>query len=131
MKKDDIPKIAILIDKGLYEWVVASMGLKNLPVQFARYMIYLLREYLNKFIVVYFDDIIVFSKEPELYNSHVQSVIDKLMKAGIILKIKKCEFDTTIINYLGMVYLLEGLQILSKKIDAINDWFMLTNIAEV
>jgi hypothetical protein len=85
------------------------MGLKNLPTQFARYITYLLREYLNKFIAVYFDDIIVFSKEPELHDSHVRSVIDKLMKAGIMLKIKKCEFDTTTIKYLGMVYSLEGL----------------------
>jgi hypothetical protein len=57
--------------------------------------------------------------------------MDKLMKAGITLKIKKCEFNTTTVNYLGMVYSPEGLQIPPEKIDVINDWPTPTNVAEV
>jgi hypothetical protein len=131
MRKEDIPKTAILTDKGLYEWVVAPMGLKNLPAQFARYMTYLLRDYLNKFVAVYFDDIIVFSKDPELHDGHVRSVMDKLMKAGITLKIKKCEFDTTTVKYLGMIYSTEGLQIPPEKVDAIINWPTPTNVTGV
>jgi hypothetical protein len=82
-------------------------------------MIYLLKNYLNKFIIVYFDDIIVFSKDPELYDGYVRSVIDKLIKTGITLKIKKYEFDITTVKYFGMIYSMEGLQILLEKINII------------
>lgn len=122
MAKEDIWKTAFLTDKGLFEWVVAPMGLKNLPAQFARYMTHVLWKYLNKFVAVYFDDIIVYSKNVEEHDSHVRQVMKVLMDAGLTLKIKKCEFDATTINYLGMIYTPEGLKIQPEKMDAILNW---------
>ena len=109
IRKEDWLLTAILTDKGLYEWVIAPIGLKNLPTQFTRYITFLLQKYLNKFIAVYFDNIIIFSKDPVLHDYHITCIIDKLIKAGITLKIKKCEFDITTVKYLGMVYSPEGL----------------------
>lgn len=89
MKPEDIWKTAFLTDLGLYEWVVASIGLKQLPAKFARYMTHVLREYINDFVAVYFDDIIVFSKDVTKHDEHVRKTMRKLMEAGITLNIKK------------------------------------------
>ncbi|EED15766.1 gag/polymerase/env polyprotein, putative [Talaromyces stipitatus ATCC 10500] len=80
---------------------------------------------------VYFDDIIVYSKDPNEHEGHVQQVMTKLMEAGLTLKIKKCEFDTTTVNYLGMIYIPEGLKIQPEKVDAITNWPTPANIKEV
>ena len=92
---------------------------------------YLLKDYLNKFIAVYFNNIIVFSKDSKLYNSYIWNIIDKFIKARIILKIKKCEFDITIIKYLEIIYLIEGLQILLEKINIIINWPILIDVIRV
>jgi hypothetical protein len=122
MAKEDIWKTAFLTDKGLLEWIVAPMGLKNLPAQFARYMTHVLWKYLNIFVAIYFDDIIVFSKNIEEHDGHVRQVMKTLMDEGLTLKIKKCAFDTTTVNYLGMIYTPEGLKIQPEKMDAILNW---------
>jgi hypothetical protein len=70
---------------------------------------YLLKDYLNKFIAVYFNNIIVFSKDSKLHDGYIQNIIDKLIKARITLKIKKCEFNITTVKYLGIIYSIEGL----------------------
>ena len=88
-------------------------------------------EYLNKFVAVYFDDVIIFSKKSEEHDEHVRLVMTKLMNAGLTLKIKKCEFDTTTVNYLGMVYTPEGLKIQPEKMDSILNWPTPTNIKEI
>jgi hypothetical protein len=129
--EEDIWKTAFLTDMGLFEWVVAPMGLKRLPAEFARFMTFVLIKFLNKFVAVYFDDIIVYSKNVEEHDGHVRAVMTELMKAGLTLKIKKCEFDTTTVNYLGMVYTPEGLKIQPEKMDAILNWPTPTNIKEV
>jgi hypothetical protein len=120
--EEDIWKTAFLTDMGLFEWVVAPMGLKRLPAEFARFMTHVLIKFLNKLVAVYFDDIIVYSKNVEEHDSHVRAVMTELMKAGLTLKIKKCEFDTTTVNYLGMIYTPEGLKIQPEKMDAILNW---------
>jgi hypothetical protein len=69
--------------------------------------------------IVYFNNIIVFSKDFKLHNNYIQSVINKLIKARITLKIKKYKFDTTTIKYLRIIYSTEGLQIPPEKINII------------
>ena len=88
-------------------------------------------EYLNKFVVVYFDNIIIFFKKPEEHDKHIWLVITKLIDTGLTLKIKKYKFDTITVNYLGMVYTLEGLKIQPEKIDSILNWLILINIKEI
>lgn len=129
--EEDIWKTAFLTDMGLFEWVVAPMGLKRLPAEFARFMTHVLIKYLNKFVAVYFDDIIVYSKNEEEHDQHVREVMTALIEAGLTLKIKKCEFDTTTVKYLGMIYTPEGLQIQPEKIEPIINWPTPINVTEI
>jgi Reverse transcriptase (RNA-dependent DNA polymerase) len=72
--------------------VVACLGLKKAPAEYARFMSETLKEYLNEFVVVYFDDIIIFSNTITEHWEHVRKILEKLREAKINLKIKKCEF---------------------------------------
>ncbi len=76
-------------------------GLKNAPAEFARFMSENLREFLNDFVVVYFDDIIIFSENLEDHWKHVRSVLQRLKEKQINLKLKKCEFAVQETEYLG------------------------------
>ena len=70
------------------------MGLKRLLIEFVRFMIYILWKYFNVFVVVYFDDVIVYLKDSKEYDNYVWLVMIKFMEVGLTLKIKKCKFDT-------------------------------------
>jgi Reverse transcriptase (RNA-dependent DNA polymerase) len=94
---------AFITEYGLFEWVVACFGLKNAPAEFARYMSDILREYLNDFVVVYFDDIIIFSNELDAHWEHVREVLGKLRERDVNLKIKKCELAVRETEYLGHI----------------------------
>ena len=83
---------AFITEYGLYEWTVACFGLRNAPAEFARFMSSNLREFLNEFVVVYFDDIIIYSDELESHWEQVKRVLQRLREKEINLKIKKCEF---------------------------------------
>jgi len=113
---------AFITEYGLYEWVVACFGLKNAPAEFARFMSETLKEYLNEFVVVYFDDIIIFSKTMTEHWGHVRKVLEKLRKAKINLKIKKCEFAVQEVEYLGHVVNGDHTKMQKSKIEAILNW---------
>ena len=74
---------------------------------------------MNIFIAVYFNDIIVYLKNLEEHDRYIQVVIKMLIDTRLILKIKKCKFDMTIIKYLRIIYTLNRLKIKSKKINII------------
>jgi hypothetical protein len=87
--KGDEHKTAFLTEYGLYEWKVMCFGLKNAPAEFARFMSDNLRQFLNEFVVVYFDDIIIFSDNLEDHWRHVKQVLQRLKEKGVSLKLKK------------------------------------------
>jgi hypothetical protein len=89
IRKGDEHKTAFLTEYGLYEWKVMCFGLKNAPAEFARFMSENLREFLNDFVVVYFDDIIIYSDDLETHWKHVQRVLQRLKEKKINLKLKK------------------------------------------
>ena len=68
-------------------------------------------KYFNKFVIVYFNNIIIFSKNLEEYNKYIKLIIKKLINIELTLKIKKYKFNITIVNYLKIIYILEGLKI--------------------
>jgi ribosome-interacting GTPase 1 len=82
---------------------------------------HILREYLNKFIAVYFDNVIIFLKDLSKHTEHVREVMRKLHDAGLSLNIDKCKFNVTEVEYLGLVFTLEGLKIPTKKVNTILD----------
>ena len=113
---------AFITEYGLFEWVVACFGLKNAPAEFARYMSDILREYLNDFVVVYFDDIIIFSNELDAHWEHVREVLGKLRERNVNLKIKKCEFAVRETEYLGHIINGETTRMQEDKVRAILEW---------
>ena len=106
---------------GLYEWLVMSFGLSNVPTTFMRVMTQLLRPYLNKFVVVYFDDILNFSKSKEAHLDHLRYVMHALRKAKFYINFKKCTFLSSKVIFLGFVVSAQGVEADLEKKKAIID----------
>jgi Reverse transcriptase (RNA-dependent DNA polymerase) len=71
---------AFITEYGLYEWLVMCFGLQNAPAEFARYMTHVLRDFIGDFVVVYFDDIVVYSKTIEEHREHVCQVLERVLQ---------------------------------------------------
>ena len=92
IRATDIPKIAFTMRYGLYEYTVMSFGLTNAPAYFMYLMNKVFMEFLNKFMVVFIDDILVFSKTEEEHAEHLRLVLQKLTEHKLYAKQSKCEF---------------------------------------
>ena len=92
IRKEDIPKTAFTTRYGLYEYTVMSFGLTNAPATFMRLMNSVFMDYLDKFVVVYIDDILVYSKTKEEHAEHLRLVLTKLREHRLYAKFSKCEF---------------------------------------
>jgi transposase InsO family protein len=122
IRKGDEKYTAFITEYGLYEWTVACFGLKNAPAEFARYMSNILRQFLNDFVVVYFDDIIVYSNNPEDHWRHVKQVLEKIKEHKVNLKITKCEFGVKETEFLGQIINGKTMRMQSEKVKAILEW---------
>lgn len=92
IKNGDIPKTAFVTRYGQYEYTVMSFGLTNAPATFSRLMNSIFMEYLDKFVVVYLDDILIYSKNEEEHAEHLRLVLTKLREHRLYAKFSKCEF---------------------------------------
>src|SRR5690606_1713953 len=120
--KGDEWKTAFRTRYGLFEYLVMPFGLTNAPATFQTYMNDTLREYLDRFCVVYLDDILIYSKTLSEHKDHVKAVLEKLKQAGLYLKAKKCEFTTQRTEFLGYVITPEGTDMDKSKDMAILEW---------
>ena len=111
VRKEDIPKTAFVTRYGSYEYTVMSIGLTNAPATFSRLMNYIFMDYLDKFVVVYLDDILVFSKNKEEHAEHLRLVLDKLREHKLYAKYSKCEFWLDEVTYLGHVISKDGIAV--------------------
>ena len=122
IKEGDEWKTAFRTKEGLYEYRVMPFGLKNAPAVFQRFMNHIFRDMIDVYVVIYLDDILIYSKNREEHTKHVQSVLKRLMENHLFLKLKKCEFYTTTVTYVGIVITPEGVSMEKDKIEAIQEW---------
>ena len=92
IKKEDTPKTAFTTRYGLYEYTVMSFGLTNVPASFMHMMNKVFMDFLDKFVVVFIDDIMVYSKNEEEHKEHLRLVLEKLREHQLYAKFSKCEF---------------------------------------
>ncbi len=92
MKDDDIPKTAFFTRYGHYEFLVMSFGLTNAPAAFMDLMNKVFRQYLDMFVIVFIDDILIYSKSEKEHADHLRIILGVLGKQKLYAKFSKCEF---------------------------------------
>jgi hypothetical protein len=122
IKPEDIPKTAFTTRYGLYEYLVMSFGLTNAPAHFSYLMNSVFMPELDKFVVVFIDDILIYSKNEEEHAEHLRVVLTRLRDHQLYAKFSKCEFWLKEIQFLGHVLSAEGVSVDPSKIKDILDW---------
>jgi hypothetical protein len=107
---------------GSFEWLVMPFGLTNVPTAFQCFVNDIFSDMLDICVIVYLDDILVYSKHPALHNEQVCEVLWQLHKNGLYANGKKCSFDIDRIEYLGFLVGPEGLRMDLAKVQVIIDW---------
>ena len=115
-------KTAFRTRYGSFEWLVMPFGLSNAPSAFQRFMNDVFSDLLDVCVIVYLDDILIFSEDTDQHVHHVREVLRRLRKHGLYAKAEKCEFHTDTTEYLGYVLSPTGLTMSPEKVKAVQEW---------
>ena len=131
MKEDDIPKTAFRTHRGHFEFVVMPFGVSNAPATFQRLMNKVFAKELDAFILVYLDDILVFSQTKEEHLEHIRTALGRLRDAKIYARLHKCEFFKDKVEYLGFDVSARGVQPSPDKVRAVVEWPKPSSVKDV
>ena len=131
VRREDVPKTAFKTRYGHYEFLVMPFGLTNAPAAFMDLMNRVFGPYLDKFVIVFIDDILVYSSSKEEHAEHLRIVLQTLREHQLYAKFSKCQFWLDRVAFLGHVVSAEGISVDPQKIEAVVDWKPPTNVTEV
>jgi hypothetical protein len=131
MAKKDIQKTAFNTRYGKYEFLVMPFGLTNAPATFQTLMNSILRPYIDKFVLVYLDDILVYSNSEEEHLQHLRLVFEALRKHKLYARPSKCVFNQSTVEFCGHLVGQGSVRVLDSKVKAIREWPQPRNVQEV
>jgi len=131
IRAEDISKTAFQTRYGHYEFLVMPFGLTNAPAAFMDLMNRVFRPYLDKFVVVFIDDILVYYKSHEEHKQHLRLVLETLRREQLFGKLRKCEFWLDSFSFLGHVVNKDGISVDPKKVEAIVSWSRPNSVSEI
>lgn len=128
MAEEDIHKTAFRTHQGHYEFKVMPFGLTNAPTTFQSLMNEVFVDFLKKFVLVFFDDILVYSTSFYQHIQHVESILKVMRKSKLFAKRSKCDFAQDKVEYLGHVISGEGVATDESKIEVMKSWPTPSNV---
>ena len=131
VKERDIPKTAFRSRYGHYEFLVVFFGLTNAPAVFMKLMNRVFKKFLDTFVIVFIDDILVYSKSEVDHKIHLRKVLIILRAQQLYAKFSKCEFWLSEVAFLGHVMSSKGISVDPAKIEAVMRWSQPTTVTEV
>ncbi|WVZ89929.1 hypothetical protein U9M48_036274 [Paspalum notatum var. saurae] len=131
IREDDIPKAAFSTRYGLYEYLVMSFGLTNAPAFFMYMMNSVFTNELDKFVVVFIDDILVYSKNEEEHEEHLRTVLTRLREHQLYAKLSKCALWIREVSFLGHILSEKGVAIDPSKVEDVLNWKQHETVTEI
>jgi hypothetical protein len=131
IREADIQKTAFVTRYEQYEFTVILLGLTNAPAFFMNLMNKVFMEELGKFVVVFIDDILIYSKNRKDHERHLRIVLGRLRAHQPYAKLSKCEFWLEKIAFLGHILTAEGIEVDPSKVEAVSKWKQPSNVSEV
>lgn len=131
VREEDVPKTAFRIRYGHYEYRVMPFGVINAPVTFMNLINRIFYQYLNMFVVIFVDDILVYSKTEEEHAEHLRTVLQTLREHQLYAKLSKCEFWLERIAFLGHIVSGEGIAVDPAKVAAVSEWPVPKSVSEI
>ncbi|GAU10637.1 hypothetical protein TSUD_418350, partial [Trifolium subterraneum] len=131
IRTSDVSKTAFRTRYGHYEFLVMPFGLTNAPAIFMDYMNRIFQPYLDKFVVIFIDDILIYSKDPQEHAEHLRIVLNILREKQLYAKFSKCEFWLSEVKFLGHVISQGGVSVDPSKVEAVLNWERPRTVSEI
>jgi len=122
VKKEDIPKMTFRTRYGHYEFLVMPFGVANAPAIFMDLMNRVFSSFLDKFVVIFIDNILIYSKDEEEHAEHLRIVLQTFRREKLYAKLSKCEFWLKSVAFLGHIVSGEGITVDPSKVQTVKDW---------